>query len=162
MTQHPSDADPEAIGDTEGEEIEIEPSDELLELIELAINHAAESIEEGGPLVPILFREKGGEVSAERAMVMIDDEQWDIGASVDKAKEMARASVETADRVATVFDGYITTEEGDKLDCLYIEAFETGLPVTLLLFQCYQPAEHPDGFAFIEEPELADHTDPMW
>lgn len=141
---------------------EIELSEKLSSLINAAFERGVDSIEEGGPLVPFVMTERGDERSVAPSMVGADAETWDLGASVQKARDLGRARENDADRVVILFDAKIGDQDGGKVDALIAEVFETDLPATLLLALPYRPAEHADGFEILGEVEMVDHQDPMW
>jgi len=141
---------------------ELELSEKLSRLIDDALKHGVESINEGGPLVPFVFTETGDKRRLARAIVGASETEWSLEESVEKARQMGRARDNNADRVVIVFDARIGDKDGGKVDALLAEVFETDLPATLVLALPYQHAEHPDGFAILGEVEMVDQHDPLW
>lgn len=141
---------------------EIELSEKLSRLIDTALEHGCEAIEEGGSLSPFVLSERGNEQSLARVIDGSDKESVDLEASVAKARDLGRARNQGADRVAIVYDARIGDKDGGKVDALIVEVFETNLPATLVLALPYQPAEHPDGFGVLGEVEMVDQHDPLW
>lgn len=141
---------------------EPEPSEALIELVELAMNHALDSVSEGGPLVPFVMFTKAGARSLQRFMAGGDDEEtWDLGRSVDQAREFAASLAGKAELAAIAIDGRVEADEG-LLDCMFVEAFEHATPHSFCFGQCYQPVDEEHVFDLIGEGLLLDVTDPMW
>ena len=141
---------------------EIELSEKLSSLIDDALHVGIEDIEDGGPLIPFVFAETGDERALARSIVPTGNDEWDLGASVEQARNSARARPQGADRVAIIYDARIDDKDGNKVDALIAEVFETDLPATLTLVLPYRPAGHADGFDILGEVELVEQSDPMW
>jgi len=141
----------------------LEISAALGDLIDLAFNHAGSSVEQGGPLVPFVLSERGKKRDIQRCLVAgRTKDEWDLGASVQKAREMVRSRPARADRALAIFDGRLGTSPKDKEDAFFVEAFETGMPAAALLAWRYRPGDQPGGFKFKGEIALVDQTEPMW
>jgi hypothetical protein len=154
---------------------EWKPSAALLELVELAFNHAAESVCEGETLVPFVLCDRGGHVSIERCMVMVrgksgvgGEDGWDAGPSAEEAKAKARASgrasggAEGATRAIAAYDGYLRKRDGTRLDAIVVEAYEDGAPVALMMAQAYQPPTEEEAFCLVNDPLSLGLIERMW
>lgn len=91
----------------------------VADLAFVALDHAAESIRSGGPLIPFVVTESGGERSIERCVADT------LEASLDQARQTAHSRLPACDRLAIAFDGFITFE-GARTDAVYVHAFERG------------------------------------
>ncbi|MFV8750088.1 hypothetical protein ACNOYE_06030 [Nannocystaceae bacterium ST9] len=157
MSEEPSD-------DPTDTPIEYEPSDALMDLVEMAMTHALDSIGEGGPLVPFVVFVAAGERKLERFLVGASDDEdsWDLGLSVEQAKQFTTTLAGKAELAAMAVDGRVRAEDGSLLDCVFVEAFEATGPCALCFGQCYQPASEGQAFALLGEGMLLDTLVPMW
>lgn len=150
---------------------EWKPSDVLRNLMNVAFSHAAESVCEGDTLVPFVLRERDGEVSIERCIVMVrnavGEEGWDPGPSAEEARSKARASggadsASRATRAVAAYDGYLRNVDGSRLDAIVLEAYEDGAPVAAMLAQAYEPPTGQRQFCLVGEPVTLGLIERMW
>ncbi len=152
-----------------------ETSEAFGELVDFALGHALRSIAEGGPLVPfVVFDDCEKGRSVRRFVADLEegsegrDPAFDLGASVEEAIAFARTLGGQVFRVAVAIDGRIGNDEGEKDDCVFVDAFEDGMDVALRIARRYEPARHdakgrvtrrlvPKGGEFV-----AAELDPMW
>jgi hypothetical protein len=133
--------------------------DSLVDLVERAVEHAFQSIEKGGPLVPFVLSCVGDKLDLQRCVVGMDGGSFDLGASVERAKRTARSL--KADAVAVAFDGRIALD-GPKQDAILVEACERGGECTATFAMCYRKAglmrkvKPTSGLILVAEDE------PMW
>jgi len=117
-----------------------EIDDRFAGLIFLALDHAIDSIKEGGPLVPFLFHE-GPAGERNRALARYDASFYEE--SVLRARFAAAALPNSVETCVLAFDGFITVE-GIKSDAILVEASQRGRPKGLVFAQRYQPAHGPE------------------
>lgn len=139
-------------------------SEALEDLLNTVLEHAVNSVAEGDVLVPIVAWEKGKSRQMQRFLVETDDpDQWDAGASVEQAIAFARGLKGKADRVVIATDGRISdAPDGEKTDCLFIDAFEPALRALVRVGQCYTPAGDDGEFGLIDDPGVLAVMDPLW
>lgn len=135
-------------------------SDAYLELIELTMNHALESISEGGPLVPFVIYTAGGEQSIQRFLVEEGD-GFNLQKSVEQGREFMASLGGKADIACLAVDGFLTLDEG-RTDAIIVHAFETGMDASYYFGQGYRSADDPEGFDLVGEGVVAGDADPVW
>lgn len=131
------------------------PSAMLVELANTAIDHAANSLEEAEQLVPFVMEQRGEALSLTRCCVENLDGTWDVVRSVDEAKKHGAQAVNEVDAVAIAFDGYVTTEDGKKFDCVYVEMRERRGSHVFTFGQRYKRASGTKEIVFLGDPFLA-------
>ena len=147
---------------------EIALSEAMEDLIQDALEHALTGVAEGGTLVPFVVYERGEEREMKRFLVQdADPERWDAGASVEAAQAFASGLRGRADRLAVAVDGRIVQPgedgaEGEKVDCVFIDAFEAGAKNACRIGQCYEPASGGREFGLVGDPMLLAVSEPMW
>jgi hypothetical protein len=108
------------------------PSEALMELVLLALDHAIDSVSEGGPLIPFLFIERSDGRELQRfASDTIEESQAAMREAVAKLDSGAIA-------YAMAYDGHMTFE-GKKWDAILSEAAERCAPSRVCFVQRYQP-----------------------
>jgi hypothetical protein len=112
---------------------ELSAREQLMDLVFLGLDHGIESIKDGGgPLIPFVLIESAvGERDIKR---FVADE-------LEQAETEARAHLSgltDAERVALVYDGYVTVEN-DRTDAVLVEAQERGQTNSLIFAQPYRP-----------------------
>jgi hypothetical protein len=135
------------------------PSEQLLDLMFQALDHAVRSIaNSNGPLIPFALIESA---AGERALA-----RFTTGRSPDEARQHARAHVtQSADcvRYAVAADGNIT-ENAQRIAVVLVEAGEQGAPHGFSFVQRFastpdcrfaQPFRNP---AIIDQPPLLQPT----
>ncbi|MEZ6232985.1 MAG: hypothetical protein R3B68_02235 [Phycisphaerales bacterium] len=125
----------------------------------MAHGYAIELLAQGGPLVPFVLREGSGTRTIDRFVSGLDDEGFDLGQSVEDARNAARSP--GPDRVVVAYEG-VVSQRGKNVDAVIIEAFESGMEECLVIVQLFRPADHPRGFALIGEMSEGDPQPPMW
>ena len=108
------------------------PSEALIELAFLALDHAIDSVSEGGSLIPFLFIERSDGRELQRfASGTLEEGQAAMREAVAELDERATA-------YAMAYDGCMTFE-GKKWDAILSEAAEHGAPSGVFFVQRYQP-----------------------
>lgn len=109
---------------------EIPASEELLEVIFAALDHAVESVKDGDALIPFALAER----AEGRTLTRFAAE------TLEEGQEQARAHAASgdADRVAIAYDGYLTVE-GERSDAVFVEAQERGAQGSVIFAQRYHP-----------------------
>jgi hypothetical protein len=127
-----------------------QPSDELSELIFAGLDHGIDSVRDGGPLVPFVIAERGGERSLQRFMAGTP-EQFELEGSVDQAAAFVRDAIKEPDaRFVLVYDAYLRLEN-DRFDAIYAEGVESGV-LAGVIAQRYRPKGRLRGFDTIGNP----------
>lgn len=139
---------------------ELQLSDAYLSLVEDVMNHALDSISEGGPLIPFVMYEREGERQMQRFMVG-DDQEWDLEASVEQAREFIEGLGGGADLAALAMDGRIDVDD-QMVDAILVHAYETGMESSYFFAQRYRSADDPEGFDLIGEGIVAAEDEPLW
>src|SRR5262245_65296310 len=111
---------------------ELEPTEELLDLIFAALDHGIDSVRTSdGPLTPFLMAQGEGKPSLQRF----------VADTLDRSREMAQeAGVHLPAEVrcyAITCDGYLPTEE-ERFDAIIVEAAECGQPAGFIFAQRYR------------------------
>ncbi len=131
------------------------PSEQLVDLAMLGLEHGVRSVSEGGPLIPFTF-EEGPKGRMGRRFVAETLEE-----SAAAAHDHAAGLRGKADRVAIALDGYITVE-GTRSDAIIVHAYESGDPVTYVFAQVYIPAEGKREATPEGSPRLIERSDPLF
>ncbi len=135
-------------------------SESYLALVEDVMNHALDSISEGGPLIPFVMYQRDGERQMQRFMVG-NDQEWDLEASIEKAREFVASLGEGTELAALAMDGRIDVDD-QMVDAILVHAYESGMDASYFFAQQYRPAEDPEGFDLIGEGIVAAEDEPMW
>ena len=107
-------------------------SDELMELVFLAIDHATDSVRQGGPLIPFTVTVSNGERQLRRfGAERLEDGLAQARRSVDQEKASLAA-------YAIAHDGYVTVQ-GERSDAVFVEAGEAGEEHAAVFGQRYRP-----------------------
>lgn len=107
-------------------------SDELLVLAEDALTHAMFSVSDGGDLIPFVVREAVDGRKLSRFVAGRLEE------SVDIARQMTQKEP-APNRAALAFDGYSSADDYPRMKTLFVEAYEQGNAVGLILRQAGSP-----------------------
>src|SRR5690606_33230203 len=94
-----------------------EASDALKDLVDIAFEHAFESIDGGDTLVPFAILEEAGERTLHRYVA----ETYEGGLATGRRKLKSAMP----DRAVLAWDGFVTTPEG-RFDAIFVEAQERG------------------------------------
>ncbi len=130
------------------------PSEAFGELVFFALDHAVDSVREGGPLIPFLIigRSDGRELRR-FASETLEEGQAAVRKAVAKLEHDVTA-------YAMAYDGYMSFE-GSKWDAILCEAAERGAPSGVFFAQRYQPKQGVFGkfkavgnAAFVPEHEV--------
>lgn len=108
------------------------PTDSLMELAFLALDHGIESVRDGGPLTPFLVAEIDGERKLERFDADTLEE------ALGRAETAADALPFSAAAYAVAHDGFVTVE-GERTDAILVEAAERASERALVFAQRYRP-----------------------
>ena len=116
------------------EEEEYKPSDELLDVVNSAIEHGIKSVNPGtGTLVPFLMTVKSGQRTIGRLdSLRIED-------AVEQAKLIARRLGPDVERYAIGYGGYVMVD-GKRREAIIIESEEIGAPSGVSYSQPYKKA----------------------
>jgi hypothetical protein len=108
------------------------PSEALMQLVYLALDHAIDSVSEGGPLLPFLFIEHPDGRELQRFASATPEENQAA------MREMVAQLDGGVTAYAMAYDGYMTFE-GRRWDAVLSEAAERGAPSGVFFAQRYQP-----------------------
>lgn len=107
------------------------PSDYLVDLIFMALDHGIDSIDDGaGPLVPFMLTDRDGERDIRRFVA----EQLEDG--VRQARLAARKETKTGKLAAIAYDGFLTTD-GKRMDAIFVQAADSPDGPTFYFAQRY-------------------------
>ena len=121
---------------------------ETVDLLFLGLDHAVDSIRDGGPLITFVITERGGE----RDLVRYVDKT--IEGSIANAVERISASpIGPGDRCVLVYDGFLTMPDGGRFDAIYAEVIDFEGTVTIMA-QRYRPKATLRRFETIGNPAL--------
>jgi hypothetical protein len=131
---------------------EIPASDELMDLVFVALDHGIESVAAGGPLIPFAVVE----TADGRDLVRFAAE------TLEEGQAQARTHVRRADslRVAIAHDGYLTVE-GERSDAILVEAQERGQSNCVVFAQRYRPGGRFKKFATIGNAAFVDNGESL-
>lgn len=108
-------------------------SQAMVGLLFNALDHGIDSVKAaGGPLIPFVMYDTGGEVH----LVRMVTEKLEDGPI--QCRDLVRQLPDTAQRYALAFDGYITIAD-ERTDAIVVEAGERGMPQGVRFAQCYRP-----------------------
>ena len=111
---------------------EIAASEQLADLVFLALDHGIESVSEGGPLIPFSVTETS---TGERTVTRFAAETLEDGYSAAR-EHLAKSG---AERAVVARDGYLTVE-GARTDAVIVEGQERdGASVSVVFAQRYRP-----------------------
>ncbi len=114
-----------------------EPSKAMMDLAWTGIEQGIAAIRRGGPLVPFVMVEKGGQREVSRFRAGPPD-RVDLEGSVREAVAFAAAAAAgSPDRVVLVYDAYLRLGD-DRFDAIHAEGVEGG-SVAIILAQWYRP-----------------------
>jgi hypothetical protein len=105
------------------------------DLLFLALDHGIDSVRSGGPLIPFVIAERDGE----RALTRFAHETLEGGLAAGLAA-VKREPPGPDQRSVLVYDGYLTTPDGVRLDAIYAEALESDGTITVMA-QRYKPGK---------------------
>lgn len=142
-------------------------SEALTNLINQAFEAACESIAEGDALVPFVMTEGADGEDVRRFAVLAkgarDEDDVDFEASVEAAEKHMRGLKGKADRAVMAFDATLTMEEdGDPVDHVVVDAFETGGAKVYRVALPYKQDEDGEGFEILDEPMVIDDGEALW
>ena len=123
-------------------------SDELADLAFAALDHAIDSVRDGGPLIPFVMAD-GAEGRTLQRFAAVTLEQG-LGEAVVSVR--ARRD-EPGTRHALAYDGYLTVD-GSRSDAIYVEAVEPGNDEVMVLAQRYRPKKALRKFETVGRPAL--------
>ncbi len=109
--------------------------DETADLLFAALDHGIDSVRGGGPLVPFVIRESGGQ----RALARFVHETLEGGLAEAVANIKANP-IAPGERSVLAYDGYLTGPDGDRLDAIYAEALDSDGVITVMA-QRYRPGK---------------------
>lgn len=109
-----------------------------------ALDHALWSVQDGEVLVPF--------VMTETVLTRFANE------TVDKGKEEAEKFLaqQTDEVITLAFDGFLT-RDSQKMDAIFVEAFDKELPQGLLLAQRYKPKTDSQEFEMVGNPAVVEY-----
>jgi hypothetical protein len=110
-----------------------EISDELLQLVFMALDYGIDSLSVDGVLTPFVM------VIHEDQRKLLRFVAEDMGAVLKQAKAMIYDLGEDADQYALAFDGFVSVGD-EKMDAIIVEAGERGQPFGHTFAQRYLPA----------------------
>lgn len=110
-----------------------EPSDDLVDLVWTAFEHAFGSIEGGDTLIPFAITETAGE----RSLMRFVADTFEAG--IEAGRGQLASLSPRPERAVLAFDGYVTTKEG-RSDAIYVEAQDAGQS-GFIFFMRYKPAK---------------------
>lgn len=107
----------------------IPASDELIEFVFTALDYGTGTVEEGGSLIPFVISETAKGLELTRF----------VSETLEEGRAQAKKHVSSseADRVAVVYDGYLTVE-GERSDAVFVEAQERGTESSVIFAQRYR------------------------
>ena len=108
------------------------PSDYLLDVIFMALDHGIDSIDGGaGPLVPFSITDKDGERSLTRHVA----ERLEEG--VEQARLAASQACAEGLIAAIAYDGFLTAD-GKRMDAIFVQAADSASGPTFFFAQKYK------------------------
>jgi hypothetical protein len=128
-------------------------SEELMELVFVALDHGIDSVTQGGPLIPFALTE----TVDGRELTRFAPETLEAGQAL--AREHVRGA--GADRAAIAYDGYLTVE-GDRSDAIFVEAQERGHGDSVVFAQRYRPGGRFKKFTTIGNAAFVDRGESLF
>jgi hypothetical protein len=126
-----------------------EYSQELIDLAFATLDHGIDSVREGGPLIPFVMTERGGDRSLDRfASDLLEEAVAQAVAHVQAVRS------QPGTRHVLAHDGYLTLPTGERFDAIYAEGVEAGAEVVMALAQRYRPKRPLRKFETVENPAL--------
>ncbi|MDX9911887.1 MAG: hypothetical protein RBS39_08655 [Phycisphaerales bacterium] len=127
-----------------GDHAHFEPSEALIELLEMGFERAFDSLEEESVIVPFALVARGEEVEVH------EFEAEDYEQAVENGRDALRTLEPVADIVLMAFDGFVENEEGQEIDAVLIEVQEKGQPA-MALCMTYRPAEDDEPLEVLDD-----------
>jgi hypothetical protein len=127
-----------------------EYSQELIDLAFAALDHGIDSVREsGGPLIPFVMTESGGDRRVDRfASELLEEALAQAIAHVRAVKS------EAGTRHVLAYDGYVKLPTGERSDAIYAEGVEADSAVVMGLAQRYRPKRPLRKFEAVGNPML--------
>jgi hypothetical protein len=127
---------------------DIQMSQQLADLVFLALDHSVDSVRaSGGPLTPFIAYEHDGKRELHRfAAERLEDGQ-------QRAREAIAALPPSVTAYALAYDGFITVQ-GKKFDAILVEASERGRAAGVRMAQRYIPKKFLRIFQTVGNPAL--------
>ena len=136
-----------------------EISEAAARLVFVALDHAIDSIRDGGPLVPFVITDLAGVHDLTRFAAGDLGHAGDLGASVERAVEHVRSlAIGPDDSAVVAYDGYLSTVPDGRQDAIFVEAID-GLGHVAFVAQRYRPKGRLRGFEVLGNPALLPATD---
>jgi len=127
-----------------------EYSQELIDLAFAALDHGIDSVREsGGPLIPFVMKESGGNRRVDRfASELLEEALAQAIAHVQAVRS------EPGTRHVLAYDGYVKLPTGERSDAIYAEGVEADSAVVMGLAQRYRPKRPLRKFEAVGNPML--------
>ncbi len=127
-----------------------EYSQELIDLAFAALDHGVGSVREsGGPLIPFVMSESGGDRRVDRFAAELLEEALAQGITHVQAVRSQPGS-----RHVLVYDGFLNLPTGERSDAIYAEGVEADSAVVMGLAQRYRPKKALRRFEALGNPML--------
>jgi hypothetical protein len=139
-------------------ENELDISNELAELLFVALDHGIDSVRaSGGPLIPFVMTEASEPEGRQLHRFEAEKLEECIGAARSYAASLSNTNVS---RCVLAYDGLVTIQ-GTKYDAIMVEAMERGQP-TVILAQRYTPKKFWQKFATIGNAAYVGKGQPLF
>jgi hypothetical protein len=125
-------------------------SQELIDLAFAALDHGIDPVREsGGPLIPFVMTESGGDRRVDRfASELLEEALAQAIAHVQTVRS------EAGTRHVLAYDGYVKLPTGERSDAIYAEGVEADSAVVMGLAQRYRPKRPLRKFEAVGNPML--------
>jgi hypothetical protein len=129
-----------------------EISDETADLLFAALDHGIDSVRGGGPLIPFVIAERGGQ----RALARFVHETLE-GGLAEAVAAIRRDPPGAGQRSVLAYDGYLTGPDGVRLDAIYAECLDADGVITVMA-QRYRPGKMLRRFETVGNAALLPST----
>jgi hypothetical protein len=126
---------------------EVPASDNLIQFVFAALDHATSMVEDGSTLIPFVM----SETAAGRELVRFVSDTLEEG----QAQARQHVAENPADRVGVVYDGYLTVE-AKRFDAIFVEAQERGTEKSVIFAQRYRPGGRLRKFSTVGNAAFVD------
>ncbi len=118
--------------------------DDLADLAMFTLEHALDSIEQGGPLIPLVFADTGEGRQGHRFMAgTLEDGLAQARAFVGEGAAWRRA--------ALAFDGYLTNAEGRR-DAIHVHGWDRDSGAAVKVAHAYVPGQETQPLQRLGDP----------